>query len=257
VTEQATDWFRFLGLNVRGTPSMRFWRVAADLRVARDNAHVVVLQEFRWPWYWRAARKVLRRARKTQDRWGSSPPFPRGVTRPVRSGQGVMWLLSRFRRLRTVVRLAHEGERKVSEARYWRAVLLEVDETGLCGWFGSGHCVVKADQDDATPLRRGMMGDDLDSLDELLEELVASGLPGMMEADMNIRPGGWAYARFRAILAKHGCRLVGPAHGVEYLWFWNGTDSRFQVAGGFQIPTKMLHTDHEGRGARARIVAIP
>lgn len=247
--------FRFLGQNIKGTPSMRFWRVAADLRVVQDNAHVVALQEFRWPWYWRAARKVLRRATRARKDWGSSPPFPRGIRRPVLSGQGVMWRVSRFRFIRSKVVLAHEGERKVSEARYWRAVLLEVDGTGLCAWFGSGHPVVKGDQDEATPLRRGMMGDALAALDELLGDLVATGLPGAMEADMNIRPGGWAYREFRRILRAHGCRLHGPATGVEYLWTWDGKDAVYQVDRPYQVPTSRLHTDHEGRGILGRIVA--
>jgi hypothetical protein len=254
---EATGWFRFLGQNVKGTPSMPYWKVAHDVRVIRANAHIAVLQEFRWPWYWRAARAVLRRATTDREDWGSSPPFLRGRARPVAGAQAVLWRESRARPMRTKVLLAHEGERRVSESRYWRAILLDIDATGMCMWAGSGHPVVKGDQNHDEPLRRRMMATDLDTLDDFLADLVATGHPGMMEADMNIRPGGWAYLRFREILKAHGCRLVGPVTGVEYLWCWHGTTTRVEVDEPFQIPTTRLYTDHEGRGARARLVARP
>jgi hypothetical protein len=251
----ATAWFRFVGANIRGTPSMKFWRVAHDLRVLQANAHILAVQEFRWPWYWRAAAKILRRKAPEGREWASSPGFRRGRGRPVRSATAVMWRGHRFTRRGTRVMLMHEGEAKVSEARFMRAVLLEDDGTMLAAWAVSGHAVVNGDQDGDPDLRRAMLAEDLTTLDAMMMLLRRTGYPGMAQMDLNIRPGGWAYLRLRDILRRHGCTLHGPVRGVEYLWTWDGRDSVVEVDKDFQIPAKNLHTDHEGRGIRARIVA--
>lgn len=250
-----TEWFRVLGQNIKGTPAMKAWQVSHDLREVQANAHLVMVQEFRWPWYWRAARRVLGRARKARQRWGSTPDWGKGVAQPVLGGQAVMWRLSRFSLERTKVALAHAGVAKVSESRWWRGALLKVDETDLCLWAVSGHCVVGGDQDGDSQRRKDLLAGDLESLDQFLTEARASGFPGVIHFDGNIRPGGWAYPELRRILRKHGVQLIGPVTGVEYLGVWHSEGVRVEVESAFQVPTSRLFTDHEGRGGRIRLVS--
>lgn len=235
---------KFLGMNIKGTPAMKASQVSADLLVGRRNSDVLVTQEFRWPWYWRALAKSLPVAAKT---WHSAPRKGQGFLHPVKGAQAVTWDTSVWRWHETCTRLLHNGAAKISEARYIRAALLEDKETGLKCWFGTTHFVVGGDERGDGPIRKQMMKRDLEVLDHFLTVLGRSGYPVLMEFDANIHVGSEAYAELRAVLKKHGATIHGN-HGVEYLISIDGKKIKVQVMRNWIIATKALFTDHEGRG---------
>ena len=245
-----TRWFRFLGMNIKGTPSMRQSKVEHDLDIAKAKADVLVVQEFRWPWYFSAAKKVMSSA---EIAWGTSPGVNHGYVRPVAGAQGVMWLRERFKRLRTRHALAHAGVAGVSESRFLRACLLRDRETGIKGWFGTTHFVVGGDEFTDSNRRKAIMAGDLIALDKFLTGLKRGGHPILFQLDANIHKGSWAYAEFMRILRKHGATVHGE-HGVEYLFTINGRKAQVEVRNDWIIPTSRLETDHEGRGITARFV---
>lgn len=248
-------WHRFAGLNIKGTPAMSGRKVRHDLRVAKNHASVVVLQEFRWPWYWRSANRVLNRAKKWRNRWASSPSYADGLARPVFGAQAVLWKRKPWKRRDTKQRVLHDGEAGISETRRLRACLLEDRESGLAAWFGTTHFVVGGDNDGDGPVRRRMLQENMDRLDEFLADLVATGHPVVFQLDANIRASSDTYRQFRAMLAKHRAVLHGNKAGVEYLFTINAKKARVQVDKAWQIPTSALHTDHEGRGITFRLVS--
>jgi hypothetical protein len=245
-----TKWFRFLGMNIKGTPSMRRARVEHDLNVARKNASVLVTQEFKWRWYFRAAKAVLGRA---THRWASSPGYGHGTLRPVAGAQSVKWKTKRWRRLRTRRALLHKGVARVSESRSLRAVLLQDRETRLRAWFGTTHFVVGGDEAGDSPLRKRMLRENIEALDKFIEDLKANGNPIFFQLDANIHPGTWAYDEFMAVMRKHKATIHG-AHGVEFLFTIDGEDTKVEVRRDWIIPRDQLETDHEGRGVTARLV---
>lgn len=248
-----TDWFKFLGMNIKGTPPMGRPAVEHDLAVARTKADVLVTQEFRHSWYFRAAKTVLGRQNGSEPAWGSSPGYSHGYLRPVAGAQSVKWKRDRFKRVRTRRARLHKGVAKVSESRSLRAVLLKDRETGEKFWAGTTHFVVKGDEWTDTPLRKGIMARDLIAFDKFLGKLVKSGHPIFFQLDANVHKGAWAYDEFTRILRKHGATIHGT-HGVEYLFTIDGTRATVEVKNDWTVSTDDLKTDHEGRGITARLV---
>lgn len=248
--------YRFLGMNIKGTPSMSAERVERDLEVAKAKAHVLVVQEFRWPWYWRTAKAVL--AAKTtrwRDRWATSPGLAAGFAAPVRGAQAVMWTRGLFRRRRTWVRLLHKGRAKISESRFQRAVLLEDKPTGLGFIPYTTHAVVRGDDDHDPDLRERILETDLANIDAMLSDLVATGFPIIGQADLNIYRDSDAFPQLARILAKHGAKVYGRP-GVEYLFVIQGTKVGVEVGDHWEVGTNVLETDHEGRGLTFRLVLL-
>lgn len=251
-TGTATDWFRFVGANIKGTPAMPAKAVAEDLEVVRRHASVAVLQEFRWPWYWRTARKALQRLRKA-DPWRSAPGFAQGMLKPVLGAQAVMWRSGRWKRRDVEHDLLHDGMAGISEDRYLRAALLEDRETTLRAWFGTTHFVVGGDERTDGPQRKMILEHDLQRLTMFLRRLKATGHPVVMQADLNIHPGTWAYLELMQILTALGARVVGE-HGVEFVIVIDGRDVDVEVRRSWTIGTRRLNTDHEIRGMTCRLV---
>lgn len=247
-----TPWRRFLGMNIKGTPAMPAVAVAHDLGLGRSRSSVLVLQEFKWPWYWRTLGRIV--PALSAQRWRSSPTATGGLAFPVRGAQAVTWRGQEWRRRRTRRRLLHKGVANISEDRHLRAVLLEDRNTELRAWFGTTHFVVRGDQEADPIRRRDLMARDLVALDRFLTELVASGEPVLFQLDANLRPRSGVYRRFCRILRTHGATIHG-AHGVEFLFTIDGTRTRVEVKDDWIVPTHELRTDHEGRGITFRLVA--
>jgi hypothetical protein len=249
-----TGWFRFLGMNIKGTPAMRYEFVAHDLRVAKRKADVVVVQEFRWTWYWKALRNTLTGKDKADPLWGFSPGVKAGARNPVKGAQGAFWNRSMWKRLDTMVRLLHWGAAKISENRFMRAVLLSYRGTDFVCWFFTTHFVVKGDEKRDPAKRRKMMDTDLDNMTRMLKKMVATGHPIMGQLDANIHKGSEVYDRFIAMVKAHGGKFHGDL-GIEFLFTIDGRDVRIEVKDDWIVPTSEVHTDHEGRGITARLVA--
>lgn len=242
---------RFLGMNVRGTPSMSWRKVRHDLRVLKASSSVGVVQEFRWPWYWRQAAKVLQ---SKGSRWASSPSLRAGLGYPISGAQAVFWDRRIWRRHGTLTQRLHAGQAGISEDRYLRSVLLEDKATGLRCWFGTTHFVVGGDRFTSEPQRLKLMEQDLRALDQYLGRLRVNNHPVIFQLDANIHTGTPVYKRLTALLEKHGARLHGD-HGVEYLFSINGSKARVEPVNSWEIPVARLRTDHEARGMTFRLLA--
>jgi len=252
-----TRWYRFLGMNIKGTPAMSADKVEHDLEVARSEAHVLVVQEFRWPWYWRVAKAVMAaRTARWRDRWATSPGLAQGFAAPVRGAQAVLWVRGMFKRRRTWVRLLHKGRAGISESRFQRAVLLEDKATGLAFIAWTSHAVVRGDNREDPNVRESMLATDLTNIDGLLSTLKSSGFPIIGQADLNIYATSDARARLDRIMERHGATLHGNEAGVEYLFTIPGTRARVEVQDAWEVPTRRLFTDHEGRGITFRLVRL-
>lgn len=271
--EVVTPWRRFVGANIKGTPAMSADKVGDDVEVLRRTASIIVTQETRWTWYWRTIGKLLaivlqgrprrRRAAAAPARWKTAPTIPRAIARPVRAGSAVMWKGRHWRRARTVVRKLHRGFAKISEARWLRAVLLVDWDTGLAVWAGTCHFVVRGDAADDPDLRQDILAGNLDKLDKLLDDLVATGHPVLFQLDANIGPSSSraTLTRLRRIIHEHGGQIIGR-QGVEWLFVIDGRDTDVEVRGrGFEIRPKArggrLNTDHEARGITFRLRRRP
>lgn len=251
-TTVMTDWFRFLGMNIKGTPAMTAIEVAEDLAVGQDHCSVLVTQEFRWPWYWRTLRTAV--AVTAKSRWRTSPGLVPGFARPVRGAQSVMWKGRRWKRVGTKVALLHKGVAGISEDRFIRAVLLKDRETGLRCWFLTTHFVVGGDMASDSSRRRNIMAIDLAAFHNFVDHLVASGHPIIGQLDANLRPASQVYSSFLRIVRRHKGTFHGN-HGVEFLFTIPGRTTSIEVKRNWTVPTTELNTDHEGRGITARIVA--
>lgn len=247
-----TDWFRFLGMNIRGTPAMPAEAVEHDLKVARERCDVLVVQEFRWPWYWKTARRVIGRGTRT-NRWRSNPGYAKGLLAPVLGAQAILWKADRFKQVRNLRSLLHLGRAKISENRYLRASLLQDRSTGISFWAGSTHFVVGGDESSDPKLRRSILATDIKNLDAFLGRLVKSGHPVFMQLDANVRSTSETYDEFMAVMRKHGATLHGGL-GIEYLLTIDGRETRVEVKGHWIVSTNAIRTDHEGRGITARLV---
>lgn len=256
MTTTATGWTRFAGANIKGTPSMSAAKVAQDLEVLRANASVLVLQEFRWRWYWSTLRATL-----VRDRWGTAPGVAMGLARSTFSAQAVAWRRKDWRRKATRQRKLHDGMARVSEARQLRAALLENRGTSLAAWFGTTHFVVGGDRDDdgrqvsGYRTRRMILAHDMQLLGAFLRELKATGYPVVFQADLNIKPNTWAYKELRFLLKSVGARIIGD-HGVEYLILIDGTTVAVEVENDWTIGPRRLNTDHEVRGITFRLARM-
>lgn len=274
--QTATPWRRFVGSNIKGTPAMPAAKVAEDLETLRDAASIAVTQEFRWPWYWRAARRVLRlvrRVTKTGDpklrrisaaKWKTAPPVARAIVAPVFSAQAVMWRGRDWRRARTMHRRLHDGAAKISETREIRAALLVDWITGLAVWAGTTHFVVGGDKPSDRRRhdfgeRRRMLLADLDVLDAFLGRLVATGHAVILELDANIglRSEQGMRDQLIEVIHRHGGRIYGD-RGVEWLIVIDGREVAVEVRNPRTIQPKThggpLNTDHEARVIAFRLV---
>lgn len=237
------------GANIKGTPAMPARKVRADLKVLRKRADVLMLQEFRWPWYWRVAMLLL----GIGKRWASSPVFKAGKDAPVRGAQGILWKRKAWKRVKTRVWLLHDGVAKVSESRFVRAVLLQDRVTGQFCWFLSTHFVVGGDESSDSPLRRGMLNDNIGMVDQVLSAIARSGHPVVFELDANIRSTSDSYDEWMAMLKRQDMKVHG-AHGVEYMLTRSGVSTKINVHRNWVVPTTMLNTDHETRGITYTLV---
>lgn len=243
-----TRSYRFVGQNIKGTPAMPARHVAHDLRVLQAHADVAVLQEFKWPWYWRTLIGTLGKM------WQAFPAEKHGLAHPIRGAQAIVWRAALLTRTGSHAQLLHSGRAGWSDDRMLRAAELTDRATGLAGLFGTTHFVVNGDKASDKPVGHAMMGEDLDHFNAFLDELVATGHPIMWELDANIAVGSQAWPRFQSIVRAHGGQFHGHL-GVEYLFTIPGKTTRFEVTEVWQIPTSDLFTDHEGRGVTFQLVA--
>jgi hypothetical protein len=251
-TTVTTRWFRFLGMNIKGSPAMTAVEVAQDLAVAQDRCSVLVTQEFKWPWYWRTLRTAV--ALTSPSFWRTSPGLVPGFAMPVRGAQSIMWKGRRWKRTGTKLALLHKGIAGISEDRFIRAVLLQDRKTRLRCWFLSTHFVVGGDRVSDSARRRSVMAGDLAAFGAFVDELVATGHPIIGQLDANLRPGSEVYRPFLKIVRRHKGEFHG-AHGVEFLFTIDGRTTSIEVKDDWIVPTYEVNTDHEGRGITARIVA--
>lgn len=237
------------GANIKGTPAMPASAVQHDLNVLRRRADVLMLQEFRWPWYWGVAMRVLANGKT----WGSSPSFNAGKNASTRGAQGITWNRLKWKRIKSRMWLLHKGVAAVSEDRYLRAVLLQDRKTKQFCWFVSSHFVVGGDEDHDSHLRKSMMAGDIDVVRNVLRTLERSGFPVIAEVDANIHKGSAVYGEWIRMLADAGAKVYGT-HGVEYLFTVNGEETKVDAIRAWVIPTSQLRTDHETRGLTYRLV---
>lgn len=249
--ELASQLFRFVGANVRGTPAMIGQEVAEDLELLAGECSVLALQEFRHRWYWSKLRKALQSG--ANGSWSTFPGVLVGLARPTYSGQAIAWRRGMWRKLDKRRRRLHKGHKRISEPRQLRAVLLEDRTSGLAAWFGTTHFVVRGDMRLDPDKRRGIMRGDLAAFDLFLDDLVHTGHPGAIQLDANLTPHSTAaWEPFLAILRRHGCTIHG-VRGVEYLITWPGRTTWLAVATDFDVPARELNTDHEARGIAFRL----
>lgn len=230
---------RFVGMNIKGNPPMKYRKVKHDLQVAKRYASVIAVQEFRWPWYWAAASRVLKN-------FNSYPSKKVGFLRPVFSGQAIFWRKDKYTKVDSRTWMLHKGVRKVSEDRRLRAVLLKPKFSANKVWYLTGHNVVGGDEKTDSLQRRVILSKDIGVLDTALLELTQTGYPIVGQLDANIHLGSHAYEYFVDILDEYNARIMGQ-HGVEFLFVINGKDNNIFVNEYGIIPTSKLNTDHEGR----------
>lgn len=243
---------RFVGQNIKGTPAMKAQAVQHDLRVVKSRSDVAVLEEFKWPWYWTTARRVLAVALPKSKAWGAFPGFTKGLARPTDGAQAVTWKRSLYKRVGKRERVLHQGAAGISETRWIRAALLEDRATGLRAWHGVTHFVVGGDRKGSGPKRRQIMAQDLRVLDAFLGDLAKTGYPVIFQMDGNVHKDSERFDDLLAILKRHGAKTHGE-RGIEYLWTMDGRHGSIVVEDDWTIPTKDLRTDHEGRGITYRI----
>jgi hypothetical protein len=250
-----TAWTRFAGANIKGNPSMSAAKVKGDIELLRRNCTVMVLQEFRWPWYWGSITQTLRENLAPARRWRTAPGMARGKAKPVYAAQAIAWHNGRWKRTERVRQyLLHKGVAQVSEARYLRAALLAEQETGMECWFGTTHNVVGGDAAGDSARRKAILGQDIERLHALLRELKKTGHPVVFQGDFNIHRDTWAYKDLMWMLKGMRARVIGE-HGVEYLFVIDAhSDVKVEVAKDWVILPKRLNTDHEVRGMTFRLV---
>lgn len=259
----STDSFRFLGANIKGTPAMSAQKVREDLKVLRSRTDLLVVQEFKWAWYWRQAASVLQQVLsrgEVVERWGISPGFAKGFKDSVAGAQACSWKRSAWKKIRTKVWLLHPSTPGISDDRYQRAVLLENRKTKQRVWIYTTHFAVGGDRKGAPSRNRQVLNLDISHMADALSYLRGTGHPVIGQLDANVNRTSEVYPRFEKVLDTHGARLHGE-HGVEYLFTIDGTRTRVEVEKDWVVRTKehggVLNTDHEGRGITARLVAIP
>lgn len=238
--------FSFGGANIKGTPAMKYAAVLNDVRRITKALDVLVVQEFKWRWYWTVIRSVLALT------WRSAPGFTRGIKDPVFGAQAVFWRQSMFARVSTIVKPAFDFSERTYDImgkRWIRAVQLREKSSLLHCWFVSMHAVVGGDSHDDENKREMFMRQNLSRLDDMIERLCRTDVPVIFEADMNIRPGTWSYKELMEIVRKHGGRIIGT-HGIEYLIIFDRhCKTKVVVEKKYTMEPKKykLNTDHEVR----------
>lgn len=235
----------FGGANIKGTPSMPPSAVRNDVNILKARLDIIALQEFKWKWYWRIAGILL------DKNWNSFPAFVVGLAKPVKGAQGILWKPKIVKRVGSKeipafnFDLPHGG---VMDDRWVRAVLLEDIVTMLRCWYVSTHFVVGGDQHGDSARRKLFLNQNINAVDQMLEYCSRTGDAMVLELDANLHQNSWAYAKFVAMLAKHGGRIVGT-HGVEYLVVFDGHHAKVVVDRHYVIAPKSagMKTDHEVR----------
>lgn len=240
------------GANIKGTPAMPAAAVRHDLKVLRKRADVLMLQEFKWPWYWSAAMRVL----DGDILWSSSPAFPVGQDRPVVGAQGITWNNLKWKKIASRMwpgfdfRVDTSG---IMDNRWIRAVLLEDRKTGQKVWFFSTHFVVGGDRHGDGPVRQRLLDDNIGRLVAAVREVKGFGYPIICELDANIARDSAAYGSWMRALHGIDAKVIGT-HGVEYLFVVQGRKTKVDVIRNWIVPTTQLRTDHETRGLTYRLV---
>jgi hypothetical protein len=255
MTENSTPWLQFAGTNERGNPPMRKEAVKADMEHLMKHFDSLVVQEFRWDYYWDALGELFN---KPGNRWASYPGVKRGKRTPVSSGQPNLWNGAIFTREKSKVTLSHLGRAGISESRWFRASLLSHKASLLKHWEVGGHFVVGGDQDGDGPKRKKMLRKNIRRFVRFLRKLKKTGHAIIGQLDANIRKGGWAYRLWISEMMKVGARFHGEL-GIEYLFTIPGTDgTEIKVRNTFRILPKRhggpLFTDHETRGIEYMLV---
>lgn len=246
-----TELFKFLGMNINDNPAMSMAKVASDLRVARTHCDVLVLQEFRWPWYWRELSRAMPHLPRLG--WRTYPHTRVGKKRPTFSAQAVCWKDRDWKKIDTKTRLLHDGVARISESRYIRGVLLEHRATGLRCWFVTTHYVRGGDEARDPIRHRTILKLDLVRTEDFFIDLKKTGYPMLFQGDLNIHRNTQGYADLMRIVEKLDLRVHGH-HGIEYLFSMNNTKAKVEIHGSWIVPTGQLFTPHEGRGVDARLV---
>lgn len=232
----------FAGANIKGTPSMKAWRVRKDLKTLRKRADVIGLQEFKWKWYWRVLGLLL-------PGWSSHPGKAKGLAHPVLGAQAVIWKRKLFKRVKVYTREGFDfamDNSGIMDNRWIRAALLESREDGFTAWFLSTHFAVGGDRHGSAPRRRAFLDDNMVQFDAALADLRRTGYPIMGELDANIHRGTPAYIEFMKVLRHHGATVHGE-HGVEFSFTIPGRHGEFVRVQPSRIPPSQLETDHEVR----------
>lgn len=232
----------FAGANIKGTKAMKSSSVRHDLRLIKQKADIIGLQEFKWRSYWLVLISML-------PGWASHPGKRRSVSRPVEGAQAVVWRRRMFKKLKVYSRPAFNFKQDnagIMDNRWFRAVLLKRRADSFAAWFLSAHFVVGGDEGSDGPRRKAFMNQNLNALDQVLHQLKAGGYPIMAEIDANIRKDTWAYDRLREILKEHDATLYG-AHGIEYAFSINNDRGSFRGVTNSIISDSKLDTDHEVR----------
>lgn len=232
----------FACANIKGTPSMKAWRVRKDLKTLRQRADVIGLQEFKWAWYWRVLGLLL-------PGWSTHPGKAKGLAHPVLGAQAILWKRRIFKRVKVRTWEAFDFDMDnsgVMDNRWIRAALLKRRADSFTAWYLSTHFAVGGDRHGSAPRRRAFVEDNIVQLDKALTELRRTGYPIMGGLDANIHTGTPAYVRFRAVLEHHGATIHGE-HGVEYTFTIPGWKGEFTQVRPSRIGTDDLETDHEVR----------
>lgn len=232
----------FAGANIKGTPSMKGWRVRKDLRTLRGKADIIGLQEFKWEWYWRVLAALL-------VRWSTHPGKARGLAHPVLGAQAILWKRKLFKRVQVYTREGFDFRMEnggIMDNRWIRAVLLQARQDLFTAWYLSTHFAVGGDRADSPVRRKEFLRNNLFQLDQALADLRRTGYPIMGSLDANIHRGTWAYAQFMRIMEHHGATVHGE-HGVEYSFTIPGRHGEFVDVQPSRIGTDQLETDHEVR----------
>lgn len=230
------------GANIKGTPAMSAASVKHDLRVIKMIADIFVVQEFRWPWYWRVFSLYLKG-------WASFPGHKKGIASPTAGAQGIFWkrrlfkLVGRYSRPAFNFALDNAG---IMENRWIRGALLKSKKDGFTAWYVSTHFVVGGDEARDGPRRKEFMSQNIDALSRALTYMQRTGFPIMGELDANIHKNSEAYGEFMDMMRKHGATFHGEL-GVEYAFTINGRRGTWTKVKPDTIPTSQLKTDHEVR----------
>lgn len=255
VASLQTEWLRFGGMNIKGTPRMSVPRVSSDLRWLAETYDSAVVCEFKWDYYWGRAKYILGMDRE----WEANPSYNRGKAAPVVSGQANFWKNDVFNKKRAKRALCHLGHAGISELRFIRGTLLDHIDTGLKHWEVVAHFVVGGDADGDSPTRKKILRNNIRRFVRFLRKLKKGGHAILGQLDANIHRGTWAFDLFMTEMRKIGADFIGEL-GVEYLFKIDGERVKVQTGKPVSLLPKhrggVLETDHESRGMQYRLVEM-